>query len=141
VLTPRELHSRYEIYLEQYNKTVDVEAKLSVQMAKTLILPAAFRYCKELADGIASAKAAGLTPSTKLAATVSKLTTEVEEKAAKVEAAHGHSASSPMDEAKHLRDEVLPAMESLRASVDALEAVMADDLWPLPTYQEMLFIR
>jgi glutamine synthetase len=141
VLTPRELHSRYEIYLEQYNKSVDVEAKLAAQIVKTQILPAALRYGKELADGIASAKAAGLAPSTKLASQVTKLTAEVEEKVAKLESAHGHGAASPLDEAKHLRDEVLPAMESLRASVDALEGVMADDLWPLPTYQEMLFIR
>jgi glutamine synthetase len=141
VLTPRELKSRYEIYVEQYNKTVDVEAKLAVQMVKTQILPAALRYGKELADVISSTKAAGLTPSTKLATQVTKLTAEIEEKLGKLESAHGHSASSPLDEAKHLRDEVLPAMESLRTSVDALEAVMADDQWPLPTYQEMLFIR
>ncbi|HEY3500926.1 MAG TPA: hypothetical protein VGK73_39810, partial [Polyangiaceae bacterium] len=64
-----------------------------------------------------------------------------EDKLGKLEAAHGHGASSPLDEAKHLRDEVLPAMLSLRESVDALEGVLADDQWPLPTYQEMLFIR
>jgi glutamine synthetase len=141
VLTPRELHSRFEIYVEQYNKSVDVEAKLAAQIVKTQILPAALRYGKELTDAIVSAKAAGLTPSSKVAGTVAKLTAEVEEKVTKLESAHGHGASSPLDEAKHLRDEVLPAMESLRASVDALEAVMADDAWPLPTYQEMLFIR
>ena len=142
VLTPRELKSRYEIYVEQYNKTVDVEAKLAAQMVKTQILPAALRYGKELSDVINSTKTAGLTPSTKLATQVTKLTAEIEEKLAKLESAHGHgSAASPLDEAKHLRDEVLPAMESLRVTVDALEAVMADDQWPLPTYQEMLFMR
>ncbi|HEY3496146.1 MAG TPA: glutamine synthetase III, partial [Polyangiaceae bacterium] len=124
VLTPRELKSRYEIYVEQYNKSVDVEAKLAAQMVKTQILPAGLRYGKELADVIASAKAAGLTPSTKLATQVTKLTAEIEDKLGKLEAAHGHGASSPLDEAKHLRDEVLPAMLSLRESVDALEGVL-----------------
>jgi len=140
VLTPRELHSRYEIYVEQYNKTVDVEAKLAAQIVKTQILPAALRYGKELADGIISAKSAGLTPSTKLAEQVTKLTLEVEQKLAKLEGSEAH-ASSPFEEAKHFRDEVSPAMLAVRKIADELETIVADDVWPLPSYSEMLFIR
>ena len=51
-----------------------------------------------------------------------------------------HSASSALDEATHAQKELLPAMEAVRAAADALEGVVADDLWPLPTYQEMLYI-
>ena len=71
ILTPRELKSRYEIGLEQYIKTIQVEEKLVTHMATATILPAALRYQKELTDGIVSAKTAGLTPSTTLANEVS----------------------------------------------------------------------
>ena len=58
-----------------------------------------------------------------------------------LESALGHESSGLLDECKHLKDKVLPAMTAIRASADALEGVVADDQWPLPTYQEMLFIR
>ncbi|MFZ5893440.1 MAG: glutamine synthetase III [Myxococcota bacterium] len=141
VLSPRELNSRYEIYLEQYIKTVLVEEKLCTKIAKTQILPAALRYQKELADNVASVKAAGLTPSTSTAEKVSSLIVDLEKSIAALESAASHSSSSPLDEAKHLRDKVLPAMLQVRTAADALESVMADDLWPLPTYQEMLYVR
>ena len=141
VLSPRELNSRYEIYLEQYIKTVLVEEKLVSKIARTQILPAALRYQKELADNVASVKAAGLTPSTGTAERVSSLIVELEKSIANLESASSHSSSSPLDEAKHLRDKVLPAMLQVRHAADALESSMADDLWPLPTYQEMLYIR
>src|SRR5690606_23903071 len=78
VLTPRELESRYEIYLEQYNKTVNVEATLVARIAKTTILPAALRYQTELATTIASVKEAGFSPSTSLLGEVVALTAKLE---------------------------------------------------------------
>jgi glutamine synthetase len=141
ILTPRELHSRYEIYVEQYNKYVNVEAKLTAKIAKTTILPAALGYLGTLGQGIASAKAAGLGVSTKLGEQVSALTGELEKAIGALEAASAHTAKDALDEAKHLRDKVLPAMLTVRAAADALEGVVADDAWPLPTYGEMLFIR
>ena len=51
-----------------------------------------------------------------------------------------HSAESALDEAEHAQHDLLPAMDAIRSAADALEAVVADDLWPLPTYQEMLYI-
>ncbi|HEV8550043.1 MAG TPA: glutamine synthetase III, partial [Polyangiaceae bacterium] len=133
VLSPRELHSRYEIYVEQYVKTVLVEAKLVVKMAKTQILPAALRYQKELTGTL---PAGG-----KVGEQISGLVAELDKGLGTLEAALGHESSSVYDEAKHLRDKVLPAMLTVRAAADGLEGVVADDEWPLPTYQEMLFIR
>jgi len=141
ILNPRELHSRFEIAVEQYNKFVLVEAKLAVSMTRTQIIPAVFRYQTELSQGIAAAKAAGLSPSTDAAQQVAKLLGEVEAQVKSLEGALAHESSSPLDEAKHLQAKVLPTMLSLRTAVDTLEGLVASDLWPLPTYQEMLFMR
>ncbi|HYO97156.1 MAG TPA: hypothetical protein VER33_21750 [Polyangiaceae bacterium] len=73
---------------------------------------------------------------------MSDLTAELEKGIATLEHTMGHEgAESSLAEAKHFRDDVLPAMAKVRAAADALEGVVADDLWPLPTYQEMLFIK
>jgi glutamine synthetase len=141
VLTPRELHSRYEIMLEQYNKSVLVEARLAVTMARTQILPAALRYQAELAQGIGAAKAAGLSVSTATAEQVTKLAGEVEAQTKALESALAHESGDALEEAKHLEGKVLSVLSSLRSAVDGLEVLVADDLWPLPTYQEMLFMR
>jgi glutamine synthetase len=142
VLSPRELQSRYEIYLEQYIKAVNVEAKLAVKIAKTMILPAAIRYQTELATNVAALKAAGVAGDTSLLTQVSKLIGEITGGISAVEAAHGHHASGGLlDESKQYCNSLLPAMLKLRESVDGLESIMDDSVWPLPTYQEMLFIR
>jgi glutamine synthetase len=141
VLTPRELHSRYDIFMEQYIKSVNVEAKLVTKIAKTTILPAALGYLGTLGQSITAAKGAGLSVSTKLGEKVSALTSELEKAIGALESEAGHSAKDVLEEAKHLRDKVLPAMLSVRAAADSLEDLIADSHWPLPTYQEMLFIR
>jgi glutamine synthetase len=142
VLSPRELESRYEIYLEQYSKTVNVEAKLTQKIAKTTILPAALRYQKELADTVSSVKAAGADPDTSLLATVSGLVKQLVaaiDGLDKITAKEAHGGS--LDHAKYFCNDVLPAMLKVRNVADELEGVLADDVWPLPTYQEMLFIK
>jgi glutamine synthetase len=136
VLTPRELKSRYEIYLETYVKTVLVEAKLVVKMGKTTILPAAIRYQAEL-----SAAAAVSGPAKKLLGEVSSYADKLDSSLAALEKSLAHEASGVEAEAKHLKDDVLPLMLSVRGAADSLESLIADDLWPLPTYQEMLFMR
>jgi glutamine synthetase len=136
VLTPRELRSRYEIYLETYVKTVLVEAKLVVKMGKTTILPAAIRYQAEL-----SAAAALSGPAKKIWGEVSSYADKLDSGIAALEKALSHEASGVEAEAKHLKDDVLPLMLSVRGAADSLESLIADDLWPLPTYQEMLFMR
>jgi len=142
VLSPRETKSRYEIYLERYCKDVATEGKLCLNMAKTMILPAAYRYQGELASTAASIKAATGSADTSALAEVTALVAKLEKSIMPLSHAIGHEASgSVLDHAKHYRDEVLPATLEVRALADALEAVVADDLWPLPTYREMLFIR
>ena len=141
VFNHREMHSRYEIGLEQYTLTIGVEARLTLEMGSTVILPAATRYQTELAANVAALKAAGVDAdtsaleelSTPLAALRSALATLRSGLAADA----GHEA---LAEAEHAKDVLLPAMNAVRAAADALEDVVADDLWPLPTYQEMLFI-
>jgi glutamine synthetase len=140
VFSDREMHSRYEIGLEQYALTVSVEAKLTLELGSTVILPAALRYQTELASNVATLKAAGIEPSTALledvSATVADLISALADLKKGVE---DHSATAAMDEAAHMQS-LLPAMDAVRAAADTLESVVADDLWPLPTYQEMLYI-
>jgi glutamine synthetase len=141
VFSERELHSRYEVQLEQYVLTVAVEAKLSLEIATTVILPAALRYQTELAQNVVALKAAGVAASTAALEAVSTLVADLEAGLAKLTAAlSDHSAESALDEAKHAQHELLAAMDTIRTAADALEGIVADDLWPLPTYQEMLYI-
>jgi glutamine synthetase len=141
VFSERELHSRYEVQLEQYALTIAVEAKLSMEIGSTIILPAAIRYQTELAQNVAALKAAGVEASTLALKSVSAPIVDLEKGLASLKAAlSDHSAESALDEAEHAQHDLLPAMEAIRTAADALEAVVADDLWPLPTYQEMLYV-
>jgi glutamine synthetase len=141
VFSERELHSRYEVRLEQYALTVAVEAKLTMEIGTTVIVPAAIRYQTELAQNVAALKKAGLEPDTTALEGVSTPLTDLSAALATLKTAlSDHSAESPLDEAKQARDELLPAMAAVRTAADTLESVVADDLWPLPTYQEMLYI-
>ena len=141
VLSERELASRYEVYLEQYVLSVQVEAKQTLEMAKTSILPAALRYQGELAVGAAALKKLGTEYDSTLLDGVSSGIVALNAGIADLTAALGHhGGDSTYDEAKYACDSLLPAMATIRSAADALEHLVADDLWPLPTYQEMLFI-
>jgi glutamine synthetase len=141
VFNDKEMHSRYEVGVEQYALTINVEAKLSLELGSTVILPAAMRYQTEVAQNVATLKAAGVEPSTALLEEVSAPISELVNALTDLRKALGdHSASSAYAEAQHARDELLPAMDAVRAAADTLEGIVADDLWPLPTYQEMLYI-
>jgi glutamine synthetase len=141
VFSERELHSRYEVRLEQYALTVAVEAKLTLEIGSTVVLPAAIRYQTELAQNVAALKAAGVEPSLTALEAVSAPTGDLEAALATLKAAlSDHSAESALDEASHAQKALLPAMEAVRAAADKLEGIVADDLWPLPTYQEMLYV-
>ncbi|MBI2431363.1 MAG: glutamine synthetase III [Candidatus Hydrogenedentes bacterium] len=142
VLSKRELESREEIYFEQYCKAINVEAILAVEIAQTLILPAAFRYQNELAQTAANLKSAGVAADTSLLERLGTLTKQLQANIEALEKAHAHKgAKNVHEEAHHYCKEVVPAMAAVRAVVDELEGIVADDLWPLPTYQEMLFIK
>jgi len=142
VLSERELHSRFETYVEQYCLKVNVEAALAISMAKTLIFPASIRYQNELASTCANLKAVGYDFDTDTLDHVTALVKGLQDSIANLEhAVHDESATTPIAEARHCCDVILPSMLEVRKHVDQLECVVADDLWPLPTYQEMLFIK
>jgi glutamine synthetase len=142
VLTERELHSRMDVYLEQYCLMVSLEARTAIEMAKTIIFPAAIRYQGELAGTCANLKAVGYVFDTDTLDRVTALVKELQDGIAKLEKALAdHGGKTKMDHAKHLCHEVLPAMAAVRKTSDTLEGIVADDLWPLATYQEMLFIK
>ena len=142
VLSPRELQSRMEVYLEQYCLTVGLEARTAIEMARTVIFPAAVRYQGQLAQTCANLKAVGYTFDTDTLDKVTALVKELQDGIAKLEKSLAHKdGGSKLGHAKHLCDAVLPAMAAVRATADELENIVADDLWPLATYQEMLFIK
>ncbi len=142
VLSDRELKSRLDIYLEQYCKTVRVEALQTIEMAKTLLFPAAIRYQNELASTCANLKLVGYEFDTDTLDKITALVKALQDSVASLEKAmHHHDASGLLAEAQHYCDDVLPAMTMVRKYADELEGWVADDLWPLPTYQEMLFIK
>ncbi len=140
VLTKRELEARKEIAYEQYCKHVNVEANLVVELVTTKYLPAALRYQTELANNAVALKAAGITSDNAILKTVTSLIGTLNNTLAKLEDLRGHHVSGLAEEAEHYCHGVLPQMLLVRKAVDALEAVVADDLWPMPTYEEMLFI-
>jgi glutamine synthetase len=142
VLTPRELHSRYEIYFEHYCKSVNVEAKLVLTMARTIVMPGVLRYQRELAETCAALKAAGVTPDTSLLTRVSTLATKLEEKIDALEGiSSGHHAGGIVEEAKYFCDKVLPSMKEVRDVSDSLEGLVARDKWGLPSYEDILHIK
>jgi glutamine synthetase len=141
VFNHREMHSRYEIALEQYILSIHVEAALTLEMANTIILPAALRYQTELAQNIASLSAIGqevdLGTLDEVSSGLKALRTGIVTLRSEID---HDDADTEEKHAEHCQKGLLPAMAAVRAAADSLETLVADDLWPLPTYQEMLFI-
>ena len=134
VLSKRELESREEVFLEQYAVTINIEAETAASMARTLILPAAIRHLNEL-------RMAGLE---ELCGELEPLIKELHFALLKLEDANlpiSQEDSTPLKWARYVHDKVIPAMEDVRDVADRLEGLVADDLWPLPKYAEMLFIK
>lgn len=140
VFSERELESRVEVRYETYALTVAVEAKLALEIGSTVILPAALRYQTELAQNVATLKAAGVEPDLTLLQMVSEPIGALTAALATLKEGLSHHADSATEEAKHAQSALLPAMDAVRTAADTLESIVADDLWPLPTYQEMLYI-
>jgi len=134
VLSERELHARYEVFLEQYVTKLNIEAETAASIARTLLLPASVRYKAEL-----------------LAAEEPELASEVGEQIAGfVEAIRALESANlkentPEDtleeHARYMHDVVFASMGEVREVADKLEKSVADDLWPLPKYSEILFIK
>jgi glutamine synthetase len=132
VLSKRELESRYEVWLEQYAIRANIEAETSYSIAKTMILPAALRYLALIGEsGVSSVEGE-----------VRGLVDELVAALGELEAANAYPDElEGMDLAIHARDRQIAAMAQAREAADKLEKVVADDLWPLPKYEEMLFIK
>ena len=135
VLSERELASRVDINWERYVKVQDIEASCALDIASTMILPATARYLGQLAGAPSSR---GINA---VCEKVSGLADTLVDAIATLEhEQHGaHEAGSVQAEAAAFVSSVIPAQEKLRAVVDELETVVADDLWPLPKYRELLF--
>ncbi|HET9105211.1 MAG TPA: glutamine synthetase III [Solirubrobacteraceae bacterium] len=134
VLSQRELESRYEVFLEQYVTKLNIEAETAASIARTMIVPAAARY-------ISTLTAAELP---ELASEVNSTLSETVDALRGLESAN-LAENQPEEEllghAQYMRDTTIPAMEAVREGVDRLEKLVADDLWPLPKYAEILFIK
>jgi glutamine synthetase len=133
VLTERELESRYEVLLEQYGSKLNIEAETAAAIARTQILPAAARYLLLLRE-------AGLD------VLADELKGVIDAFGASIATLEAANRSHPDTEdvlvaAQYMRDTVIPAMDGCREIADRLEKLVADDLWPLPKYEEMLFIK
>ncbi len=142
VLSERELTSRYEIYLDRYCLDINTEGMLALEIAKTKILPAALTYQSQLTALAVGLKSLNKEPKTALLDQMIGLTEALESEIHTLEHALAHEGEGDaLAHAKHFRDVVVPAMLAVRVAADALEGVVSDELWPLPTYQEMLFIK
>ena len=145
IFSPAELHSRYEILLENYSKTVNIEALTMVDMARKEILPAVEGYTKSLAETLAAKKAAvaGL-PCKYETATIAKLS-ELSDEIADVtadldsEIAKFQAIEDVTEAANDIRDVILGKMDALRAVCDEAETITAKEFWPFPTYSDLLF--
>jgi glutamine synthetase len=132
VLSERELESRFEVFVEQYATRANIEAETAASIARTMLLPAAVRHLNDL-------KAAGhgglISESETLVAEFYDAIVALEK------ANEDHPVEEGLEHAKYMRDTVIPAMDATREIADKLERIVADDLWPLPKYSEMLFIK
>ncbi|MEH6549914.1 MAG: glutamine synthetase III [Pseudomonadales bacterium] len=142
VLSPAELESRFEVYAEQYILSIEVEAKLVVNMASTSIYPAAITYLSEIAGTAYGLSDLGLELDTSQA---KAMTTEANAMMAAVrqlsETLSQHEFDSTEAHMQFCAKEICPLMLEVRSHADKLEGMVADELWPLPKYQEMLFIK
>jgi glutamine synthetase len=145
VFSETEIRSRYEILVETYSKTINIEALTTLDMAKRDIIPAVLAYGRELAEGVAARRAVGIDlpndAGAILAEKVTGLTNSLLQRTEELDdiMLHMHDMESSLDEATYMRDKVIPAMQELRAVADQLEMVTAADYWPYPTYGDMLY--
>ena len=143
VLNSRELTARTEINYKTYIKTLNVEGQLMVLMANRYITPTAMRYQEQLASSVAAARQAGgaSREGRKLLDRFSGLIDEFRRRTDALAAALAEPPHGAGTHAKYMRDVIVPAMGALRETGDRIELLTPHDLWPLPTYREMLFVK
>lgn len=142
VLSAVELESRYEVYSEQYIQSIEVEAKLMIDMAKTIIYPAASSYLMELSTTYSGMSEMGIELDKSVATSVATQSNALLASVAKLQAAmEKHDFDSVEAHMQYLANDVRGLMNEVRSHADALEAEVPDDMWPLAKYREMLFIK
>jgi len=144
VLTKRELESRHEIFVEQYFYTINIEGETAADMAETMLLPAAIRYLSELLQTAERAEDVGIEVKgvTKTIERVSALVDELREATDELVEQNAELGGDGVDEkAEHMRADIIPAMARVRSAADRLEKIVPDDLWPIPTYRDMLHVK
>ncbi len=145
VMSPTEVHARYEVGLENYSKVLNIEALTMLEMANQQIVPAIINYEKQLATTIAAMKAVNPEISCKaeeshlatLAECADTICDEIDELRVARKAAK--NCADPLEGARAFHDTVIPIMDKLRAAADHAEQVCGEDYWPLPTYTQMLW--
>ena len=142
VLSRREAESRFEIYREKYVKDILIEARLCLSIARTMIFPAVVKYQQRLAQTAAALHALTGDGCTTTLREVTALAADFQTAIHKLDAATRVPESLSLRETTHyLLNAVIPLMAETRRIADGLEHICSDEIWPLPTYQEMLFIR
>lgn len=142
VLSPVELASRYEVYAEQYILSIEVEAKLVVELAKTAIYPATIEYLATLASTNAELSAMGVELDAGVAQSVAETANSMMAAVAKLSAAlEQHDFASTDEHLQFCANDIRGLMDEVRENADKLETEVADELWPLAKYREMLFIK
>jgi glutamine synthetase len=145
VLTEPEVRSRYEVKLDKYNKLLNIEARTMIRMVRRTYLPAITDYMADLASNITTVKAAISGADMTETESVLEVIVAGVDKAAKAtrELIKVHNAAeaieAPQEQANAYANEVIPAMDALRAEIDTLECVVERDYWPVPTYNDILF--
>ena len=144
MLSHRELESRFEIFVEQYFMTINIEGETAQHMAQTMILPAAARYLNELlttaerGDDLGLETEGVLETARRVNSLIDQLTKAIDELAEQNQTLGGEEVLS---KAEHMRANIVPAMNAVRDIVDPLERIIPDDLWPMPAYRDMLFVK
>ncbi|OPY77071.1 MAG: Glutamine synthetase [Syntrophorhabdus sp. PtaU1.Bin153] len=143
VLSPKELHSRYEIYVETYAKQINIEGLTAVDMAKRQFIPAVTEYAMFLADSIGSFQSVSVPAPVQedLLRKIASLLSSSYKNLAKLETEIGmaQSTEDTVAKAEAYRDRVFTTMQDLRSDIDGLEMVVPRDMWPVPGYTELLF--
>jgi glutamine synthetase len=143
VLSHKEMHSRYDIYVEIYAKQINIEAMTAIDMVKKQFIPATADYATFLAESIASLKAVSVAAPVQegMLKKLGGLLTSADKNLGKLEAAtaKAQGIADTVKKAEAYRDNVVTAMKALRVDIDALEMIVPRDMWPVPTYTELLF--
>jgi glutamine synthetase len=143
IFSHNELHSRYEIYVEHYAKQINIEALAAIDMVQKQFIPAGLEYATFLADSISSFNAVSAASPVQedILKKLGALLASAYKNLVKLEAAvaKAQSANGTIKKAEAYRDKVFTVIQSLRTDIDALEMIVPRDMWPVPTYTELLF--